>query len=417
MKDVLDWLDYRAQELDEDQLNAILGALAPATSALPEFWADADLVAEGNAATRELLRLMIVSALPEIATPVGGPPPAVLVSVVRMWARRGIELRVLMKGLRGAHTAMWRYWMVDVGNRIDDPTLRMAVLEHSWDRMSAWNEAQMEQLEAIYAEERERWLRGAHARRAEFVRSLLAGEPIGSEEATVALGHDLHRTHTALVLWVEGDAPEADTLAMLEEAARDVAAALGSSLAVSLPAGSHALWAWISTDAQPSQADWQTAAEMLLPAGVHIGAGRPSPGLEGFRTSHRDAQLVRRIMAFADPREGLVRFDDVELACIMSGEPETMRRLVANELGELARRDENAARLRETLRVYLECGANAREAATRLNMHKNTVHYRLARIEELLGRGIAERRLELEVALMLAHTLGDRVLPRAEPGA
>jgi DNA-binding PucR family transcriptional regulator len=140
--------------------------------------------------------------------------------------------------------------------------------------------------------------------------------------------------------------------------------------------------------------------------------GRAAAGADGFRTSHQDAQLVRRLMPMAGRTVQVVSFDDVEIACLMSGEPEAMRRLVAHELGELARQDPSAARLRETARVYLACGANAREAAERLNMHKNTVHYRLARIEELLGRPITERRLELEVALMLAHTLGDRVLPR-----
>jgi DNA-binding PucR family transcriptional regulator len=97
----------------------------------------------------------------------------------------------------------------------------------------------------------------------------------------------------------------------------------------------------------------------------------------------------------------------------MTGEPELTRRLVADELGGLAQRDPNVARLRETARVYLACGANAREAAEHLHMHmhKNTVHYRLARAEELRGRPIGERRPELEVALNLAHALVDRVLP------
>jgi DNA-binding PucR family transcriptional regulator len=116
------------------------------------------------------------------------------------------------------------------------------------------------------------------------------------------------------------------------------------------------------------------------------------------------------VMAIGDLDARLVLYVDVELACIMSSEPGAMRRLVAHALGALAERDATAERLRETARVYLECGANAREAAERLNMHKNTVHYRLARIEELLGHPVVERRLEFEVSLMLAHTLGNRVL-------
>jgi PucR-like helix-turn-helix protein len=49
--------------------------------------------------------------------------------------------------------------------------------------------------------------------------------------------------------------------------------------------------------------------------------------------------------------------------------------------------------------------------AERLHMHKNTVHYRLARAEELRDLAIGERRLEFEIALNLVHTLGDRLLP------
>jgi DNA-binding PucR family transcriptional regulator len=117
-------------------------------------------------------------------------------------------------------------------------------------------------------------------------------------------------------------------------------------------------------------------------------------------------------MPLAGHPGALAEFDDVALACLMAGEQEAMRRVVAHELGGLARRDAATARLRETVRVYLECGGNAREAAERLVMHKNTVHYRLARVEELRGRPVGERRLEFETALMLAHVFGDRVLPQ-----
>src|SRR5262249_20952401 len=136
-------------------------------------------------------------------------------------------------------------------------------------------------------------------------------------------------------------------------------------------------------------------------------AGRPARGAEGFRASHEQAQLVRRQMPLGDR---LVHFDEVKLACLMGADPEAMRAFVSHELGALARRDATSARLRETVRVYLECGANAREAADRLIMHKNTVRYRLARVEELRGRPLDDGRLEFEVALYLAHLLGDRVL-------
>jgi PucR C-terminal helix-turn-helix domain/GGDEF-like domain len=411
-KDVLEWLDRRAHELDESDLRAILGALAPVVADVPEVVADEDLVAEANVAAREMMRLLIGSALPAIGRRSGEAAPAAVVSVVRVWAQRGIDLSVLMRGYRRAHTEFWRYWMADVAGRIEDPGLRMAVLEHSWERVSAWHESQLEQLETIYAEQRDRWLSGAQARRAEAVRLLLAGEAVDSEQAAVMLGYDLRSMHTALVLWAQRDEPEADALAGLEDAVRELAHALGSKRTLTLSAGSRAVWAWIATDAEAADGPSRDMTSAALPAAVRVAAGRAAAGVEGFRSSHQDAQLVRRLMPIAGQPAQLVRFDDVELTCLMSSEPEAMRRLVAHALGDLARRDPSAARLRETARVYLACGANAREAAERLNMHKNTVHYRLARIEEQLGRPVTERRLELEIALMLAHTLGDRVLPQ-----
>lgn len=73
--------------------------------------------------------------------------------------------------------------------------------------------------------------------------------------------------------------------------------------------------------------------------------------------------------------------------------------------------------LRETLRVVLACGSSTRQAASALHMHRNTVLYRLRRIEELIGWRITDRRPTLEVALNLAHMLGEDVLLEQEEGS
>jgi DNA-binding PucR family transcriptional regulator len=78
------------------------------------------------------------------------------------------------------------------------------------------------------------------------------------------------------------------------------------------------------------------------------------------------------------------------------------RRFVAQQLGDLAAEDKSVARLRETLRVFLEENGSFQNAAARLGVHKNTVAYRIRRAEELLGYGIRERQLELQTALRLA---------------
>jgi DNA-binding PucR family transcriptional regulator len=63
------------------------------------------------------------------------------------------------------------------------------------------------------------------------------------------------------------------------------------------------------------------------------------------------------------------------------------------------------ARLRATVRAYCEENASPVRTARRLGVHQNTIVYRVNRAEELLGRPIADRRLELEVALRLADAV------------
>src|SRR4051794_1812079 len=88
--DVAGWLDQRARDFDDAQLSEMVGALGPVLVGIPELASDPDLVSEGDAATRELL-----GGLLEIPSRDGAAPSGALVSIVRTWARRGVDLRVL----------------------------------------------------------------------------------------------------------------------------------------------------------------------------------------------------------------------------------------------------------------------------------------------------------------------------------
>ncbi len=54
-----------------------------------------------------------------------------------------------------------------------------------------------------------------------------------------------------------------------------------------------------------------------------------------------------------------------------------------------------------TLRVYFDSGSNASEAADRLFLHRNSMLYRLARIEELIGLDLKDPRARLALELGL----------------
>jgi DNA-binding PucR family transcriptional regulator len=99
-------------------------------------------------------------------------------------------------------------------------------------------------------------------------------------------------------------------------------------------------------------------------------------------------------------------YDDVEVVSLLSEDLERARAFIRHELGELAGSQQSVARLRETMLVLLEEGMSNSRAARRLYVHNNTVVYRAARAQELLGHRLVDRRIQVTAALMLAQTLG-----------
>ncbi len=74
--------------------------------------------------------------------------------------------------------------------------------------------------------------------------------------------------------------------------------------------------------------------------------------------------------------------------------------------------DERAGTYRQTMRCYLECGAQAQRAAAQLHIHRTTLYWRLARAAELVPLDL--RRGEDRLKLHLALTLADLTHPPAE---
>ncbi|MNP07736.1 Purine catabolism regulatory protein [compost metagenome] len=78
-------------------------------------------------------------------------------------------------------------------------------------------------------------------------------------------------------------------------------------------------------------------------------------------------------------------------------------------LGHLADYDkQQGARFEHTLRVFLEDNRSWQKAAQRLNIHKQTLVYRIRRIEEITGRSLesTEDVTALWIALRSAQIAG-----------
>ena len=79
-------------------------------------------------------------------------------------------------------------------------------------------------------------------------------------------------------------------------------------------------------------------------------------------------------------------------------------------LGDLATDNEADGRLRETLRVVLGCGSSYKLAAEELNLHFNSVKYRVGRAVARRGRAIDRDRVDVELVLLVCHWYGAGVL-------
>ncbi|WP_433567609.1 PucR family transcriptional regulator [Nocardia sp. CA-151230] len=86
------------------------------------------------------------------------------------------------------------------------------------------------------------------------------------------------------------------------------------------------------------------------------------------------------------------------LPLVLVSAPDAARSLADEILGPILELDDED---RDTLDLWFDCGGSNTEVAQRLNYHRNTIHYRLRRIETLTGRRCSDPRsaAELYVAL------------------
>jgi DNA-binding PucR family transcriptional regulator len=99
-------------------------------------------------------------------------------------------------------------------------------------------------------------------------------------------------------------------------------------------------------------------------------------------------------------------YSRVALASLLVDHLPDVKAWAQRALGDLMRDDESMNRLRETVRVFLDARGSFTDAATRMHVHKNTVHYRVRKAEDILGHPLTENRLDIEVALLVCAQLG-----------
>lgn len=360
---------------------------------MPELREDALLEGDVRVAVEEHWRAF----LEELHEPTGEfqlVPSAAQLAV--SCAQRQLPLEDLLRFYRLAQQETWDYVtgvvMAVPAHRLDHAEL----LVRFWGLAAWWIDSSMGKSIEHYHEERQRIERGAAARRLALVETVLAGEEVSPGELTSGLGgYPIPGIHTAMAI----HCTRFEAAESLESVGRAAARALGASQPLLVRPGGRELWVWICTARDPQLGDLSAALADQDPAGVTVVTGTPLEGLQGFRASHREARAAQQLLVRYDVRSPLVHYADVEMLVLVGSDEDAARRFACRVLGKLGADTESAERLRETVLALLRAGGSVEDAARDLFVHKNTVRYRMAKVEETLGRSVNECRGELETAL------------------
>ena len=340
--------------------------------------------------------------------------PAAAEEYARRLAQRGIPMAALLRAYRLGSTRFQHWCLQELAQQAHDAAIVSAAGLGIAETTAAYIDRVSEQLVAAYETEKEHWLRNLSATRAARVRTLVQGDQVDLDASEAMLGYRLRQHHVGVVGWLDDPEPGGRTLARLEQATTELArqaACPGRPMFV--PQDESCAWAWLPLGDRPVFPVPTVRGTTGAGSGIRFAVGAPGAGVSGFRRTHRQALGAYAVALAAGPSgQRLTGFAEVAPLALMSGSTELLRAWVHETLGALADDDDHHARLRDTLRVFLQKNGSFKATAERLILHKNSVQYRIHKAEEALGHPLDEDRLHVELALLASQWLGATVLHR-----
>lgn len=229
-------------------------------------------------------------------------------------------------------------------------------------------------------------------------------------DQAAAIGHDLSRPHVLALLTVDAVVPPTVRLPELARAAAEP----GPVPLAGPYDGVHVLLLPAEPDPRDALRRVLAKADQAVGARgmVTVVAGPVARDPAGYATAFRVARGAAALRR-ASGRGGFVDVGRLGLPALLleTGTPDALRRFAAAMLADVEAHEERyGGDLLATLRAWLSAGCSTASAADALVVHRNTVTYRLGRIEQLTGRNLRDSivRLELELALTI------REIARAE---
>ncbi|MFW0793201.1 helix-turn-helix domain-containing protein [Gordonia sp. CPCC 205515] len=281
----------------------------------------------------------------------------------------------------------------------------MAVTRHISDVMFAYIDWITLYVFQAYENERGRWISAEANVASSTIHRLLDSNDPDARAFEAETGYRLDQQHLAVIVWTT----DTRELSVLDRATRDLARTLradGPPIITAIDRST--VYAWIPLGSRTGTTD---PAELTPPPDIHVAMGFPGSGVAGFRRSHEQAKAAYSVAtipgATATP---VVGFGDrgIGVVSLLARDVDATRTWVREVLGNLADDTPATAVLRQTLSVYFATKESHLHTAERLNLHRNTVKYRV-------GKALAEipesrDRLDLALALTVCELLGPAVV-------
>jgi len=344
-------------------------------------------------------------------------PPSAAFEYARRLAQRGVPVNALVRAYRLAQQQLLETAFQVCRDQHPDPLMQATSYQQVVIVTFDYIDWISQRIVTVYESERERWLTERNTARVARVQDLISGVTSDIDAAEALIGYRLRVPHLGAVLWVHETGTQQDQLSRFTRTVTTMAENLGSGRSpLVIPRDRASVWAWIPV-ADEFMLDLSAVRPLLDDA-----AGPPLPrvalgtvhfGLDGFRQTHLEAIQAQRVaMIRDDATHPVTGFHEpgLNVAALLALDLDETRRWVRETLGNLARDDEQNERLRQTLLFFFRHDRSYTATAEAILMHKNSVKYRIASAEKVLGRAIGNDRQAVELAVTACHWLGRTVL-------
>jgi len=411
---------HAGEELLAAVAASLSGRLAEVTQDVTEHLAAGIEQLQGDTAILGVLRASVTENITAIfhvfehgmpVDTIEAPPAAI--EYARRLAQRAVPAGALIRAYRVGHERVLQWCLDELARQGREVPVVVAAARRMVELSSGYIDRVTEQVFTVYEHERDRWLLTQTAMRAGRVRALLEDKRVDLGTVEAELGYRLRQQHVGLIAWNPDPASGGAGLARIERLVMAAAQALGcAGRPLLVPRDEASVWAWLPLGRQ-TNVRWELLHKAVDDAdpGTRLAAGALAPGVEGFRLTHQQARLAQELALTAGPAgPRTTAFAQTGPVALLCADLKATRAWVHSTLGALAIDDEPQARLRETARVFLSTGGSFTATAEQLMLHKNTVHYRIRKAEEIRGGPLQESRLDVELALSACRWLGSAVL-------